>query len=143
MEQYEKLMIDLMDGFDKYLESEKSIIILEECGRKCLQNRHEKLINDAKKIYNDSKDLNDFFIKLSKIYSYLQIKDEEVAFVWDNCYCPVIGKIPAGQISPTICNCSRGWVKELIEGSIGKSVEVIIDESITNGDSRCKLRVII
>lgn len=142
MKRYEKLLIDMMDGFDTYLEPEKKVLLLEECGRKCIQDRHHKLIQDAKKLYKNSNDLKDFLGKLSKRYESLQVSDQEVAFIWDKCYCPVIGKIPVGKISPTFCNCSRGWVKELLEVAIEKPVEVIIDEAVTKGDNRCKLRVI-
>lgn len=137
------MMVNLMDGFDKHLESEKKILLLEECGRKCIQDRHENLIQKAKVLYKNSNDLEEFLGKLSKIYESLQITDDEIAFIWDKCYCPVINKIPAGKISPTFCNCSRGWVKELLEIATEKPVEVILEETVTNGNTRCKLRVII
>ncbi|HUU78361.1 MAG TPA: DUF6144 family protein [candidate division Zixibacteria bacterium] len=142
MKRYEKLLIDLMNGFDRHLESDKKILLLEECGRKCIQDRHPKLLQDAKSLYKDSSDIKDILGKLSKIYDSLHVSDEEVVFIWDKCYCPIIGEIPSGKISPTFCNCSRGWVKELIEAATKKSVEVVIDEAVTKGDSRCKLRVI-
>ncbi|NPE08456.1 MAG: hypothetical protein GNW80_09280 [Asgard group archaeon] len=143
MERCEKMMINLMDGFDKHLDPEKKILLLEECGRKCIHDRHKKLIQDAKSLYKNSNDMKEFLGKLSKIYDSLQITKEEVAFIWDKCYCPVINKIPAGKISPTFCNCSRGWVKELLETAIEKPVEVILEETVTKGNSRCKLRVLI
>lgn len=143
MKRSEKMMINLMEGFDKHLEPEKKKLLLEECGRKCIQDRHEILLQDAKMLYKNSNDMNEFLGKLSKIYESLQITDEEIAFVWEKCFCPIINKIPAGEISPTFCNCSRGWVKELLEGATEKPVEVFIDESITKGDTRCKLRIII
>ncbi|NHJ85588.1 MAG: hypothetical protein FK734_09010 [Asgard group archaeon] len=142
MEQYEKMMIHLMEGFDEHLESEKKIILLEECGRKCIQDRRVELIQDAKKAYQESNDMNDFLKRLSVIYPSLHVSDDEVAFIWEDCGCPIIGKIPPGEISPTICYCSRGWVKELLKAATGKSVEVIIDEAITKGDPHCKLRVV-
>ena len=142
MNRSEKMMINLMEGFDKHLDREKKILLLEECGRKCIQDRHEKLLQDAKLLYKNSNDMNEFLIKLSGIYESLQVSDEEIAFVWDKCYCPIINKIPKGKISPTFCNCSRGWVKELLESATNKPVEVFIDESVTKGDTRCKLRVL-
>lgn len=143
MKQFEKILIGLMDGFDRHLELDKRILILEECGRKCIQDRRKKLIKNAEIISKNSNDINDYLVQLSKVYESLHVSYEEVVFIWDKCYCPVIGKIPAGKISSTFCNCSRGWVKELVEIGAKESVEVIIDEAITKGDSRCKLRVII
>ncbi|HUT81705.1 MAG TPA: DUF6144 family protein [Candidatus Bathyarchaeia archaeon] len=143
MKQYEKMMINLMEGFDQHLEPEKKILLLEECGRKCIHDRREKLIQDAKLLYKNSNDLKDFLVKLSKIYESFHVTDEEIVFIWDKCYCPIIGKIPVGKISPTICHCSQGWVKELFESVTEKSVEVILEETITKGNSRCKLKVIL
>lgn len=123
MRRYEKMMINLMDGFDKHLEAEKKILLLEECGRKCIRDKNEKLIQNANKLYKNSNDLKDFLEKFSKIYDSLQITDDEVVIIWAKCFCPIINKIPAGKISSTYCNCSRGWVKELFEGAIEKPVE--------------------
>jgi predicted hydrocarbon binding protein len=141
LKQYEKMLINLMDGLDKHLEFEKKILLLEECGRKCIRDKNEKLIQKANKLYKNSNDLKDFLGKFSKIYDSLKITDDEIIIIWEKCLCPIINKIPTGMISSTFCNCSRGWVKELFEGAIEKPVEVILEESITKGNSRCKLRV--
>ncbi|NHJ41006.1 MAG: hypothetical protein FK731_13325 [Asgard group archaeon] len=142
MKHYEKMIVNIIDGFDEHLESEKKILLLEDCGRKCIHDRFEKLIQKANKLYKSSNDLNDFLVKFGKIYDSMQIIDDEIIIVWEKCSCPVINKIPAGKISSTFCHCSRGWVKELFEVATGKSVEVILEESITKGDSRCKVNVI-
>ena len=135
------MITNLVDEFDKHLSSEKKNLILEECGRKCIQDRHKKLLQDAKSLYKNSNDMKEFLEKLSKRYTSLHVTDEEIAFIWDKCYCPIINKIPAEKISPTYCNCSRGWVKELLENAINKPVDVFIEESVTKGNSRCKLTV--
>lgn len=143
MKRYEKMIINLMDGFDKHLEPEKKILLLEECGRKCIHDKHEKLIQNAKMLYKNSIDMKGFLGKLSKIYDSLQVTDDEVAFIWTKCGCPIINKIPKGKLSPTFCHCSQGWVKELLEVATEKSVKVFLDETITKGNTRCKLRVVI
>ncbi|NHK30348.1 MAG: hypothetical protein FK730_03290 [Asgard group archaeon] len=142
MKQYEKMLINLIEGFDKHLKPEKKILLLEECGRKCIRDTKEELIKKANKLYKNSNDLKDFLIKFSKIYDSLQIKDDEIIIIWEKCFCPVIGKIPPGKISPTFCHCSQGWVKELFEGAIEQPIDVIIEESVTKGDARCMLRVL-
>ena len=143
MRKFEKMMINLVNGFDKHLDPEKKILLLEECGRKCIRDKGERFIQNANDLYKNSKDLQDFLEKFSKIYDSLHITDDEVAVIYPKCLCPTINKIPPGKISPTYCNCSRGWVKELFESATEKAVEVFLDESITKGNTRCKLRVVI
>jgi predicted hydrocarbon binding protein len=54
-----------------------------------------------------------------------------------------VNKIPLGQLSATYCNCSRGWAKALFEGALGRPVEVVMEESIVEGDDQCKFRIIL
>jgi hypothetical protein len=57
------------------------------------------------------------------------------------CLCPIVEK-DLSDISPTYCNCSAGYVKELVERNSGlkvKSVEVL--ESIKRGGKDCRFRI--
>jgi predicted hydrocarbon binding protein len=54
-----------------------------------------------------------------------------------------VNEIPKGKLSATYCNCSRGWAKELFEGALGRTVEVIMEKSIINGDNQCKFRILL
>jgi predicted hydrocarbon binding protein len=54
-----------------------------------------------------------------------------------------VNKIPKGKLSATYCNCSRGWAKALFEGALGRTVEVIMEKSIINGDNQCKFRILL
>jgi predicted hydrocarbon binding protein len=136
------MMINLMEGFDRHLEPEKKILLLEECGRKCIRDTNEELIKNTNELYKNSNDLKDFLEEFNKLYDSLQIIDDEVIIIWEKCFCPIIGKIPPDMISSTFCHCSRGWVKELFEGAMEQPIDVIIEESITKGDSRCRLRIL-
>ncbi len=57
------------------------------------------------------------------------------------CLCPIVEKDLSG-ISPTYCNCSAGYVRELVERNSGlkvRSVEVL--ESIKRGGKDCRFRL--
>jgi hypothetical protein len=54
----------------------------------------------------------------------------------------MVNKMPEGQMSPTWCNCSVGWVKALFEGATGRSVGVILEKSVIKGDDGCRLMVV-
>jgi hypothetical protein len=57
------------------------------------------------------------------------------------CLCPMAeGQLP-GKISPTFCLCSVGYVKEMHERRLGRSVEVELVDSVLKGGSRCRFRM--
>jgi hypothetical protein len=57
------------------------------------------------------------------------------------CLCPVAEAQKAGQLSPTYCICSVGYVKELHERMLGRPVEVELVDSVLRGGKRCKFRL--
>lgn len=58
----------------------------------------------------------------------------------DQCLCPLVETKPAG-LSPTFCNCSLGYVKEMHEQIFKKPVEVELLASVLRGDPRCKFKI--
>ena len=134
----EKWITTLMSGLEKNVDEKTSARILEQCGRQC---QSQSFIKKAKGLYEKSKNIDDFLEKLGRVYKHLHREGEEVYIVYPRCYCSQVNKIPKGKLSGTYCNCSRGWAKALFEGALGRSVEVIMEKSIINGDSECKLRV--
>jgi hypothetical protein len=57
------------------------------------------------------------------------------------CLCPMAEAQKPGQISPTYCLCSVGYVKEMHERILGRPVEVELVDSVLRGGSRCKFRM--
>ena len=87
--------------------------------------------------------MEEFLNAFSKIYKNLQVNGNDIYIVYPKCYCSFVNKIPSGTLSATYCNCSRGWTKELFEKVLGRSVEVIMEESIVNGDQQCKFKIVL
>jgi len=56
------------------------------------------------------------------------------------CLCPMVESKPLG-ISPTYCQCSIGYVKEMNEQTFGRPVEVELLDSVLYGGKRCKFKV--
>ena len=56
------------------------------------------------------------------------------------CFCGLMFALPEGtNISPTYCQCSRGFVEKYWEGALGRPVEVeVVDTPITTGANECK-----
>lgn len=57
------------------------------------------------------------------------------------CLCPTAEAQKPGQISPTYCLCSVGYVKEMHERMLGRPVEVELVDSVLIGGKRCKFRM--
>ena len=128
----------LIAGLKEHVEEETAAKVLEQCGRQC---QSESFVEKAKRIYEKSEDVNEFLDKFGQVYKHLHREGNKVYIVYPKCYCSQVNKIPAGILSATYCNCSRGWVKALFEGALGQPVDVILEESIIKGDKQCRLRI--
>ena len=56
------------------------------------------------------------------------------------CLCPMVESITEG-LSPTYCQCSTGYVREMFEQATGKSVEVTLTESLKRGGKACRFLI--
>jgi hypothetical protein len=58
------------------------------------------------------------------------------------CYCSMLSKLPDDQtVSPTYCQCSRGFVEKFWEETLGRKVEVDVAETCVTGAKECKFVV--
>jgi len=134
----QKWIINLIAGLNEYVDEKTKSKILEQCGRQC---QSQTFINKARKIYQQSKDINEFLEKFGRVYKHLHREGDNVYIVYPKCYCSQVDKIPVGKLSGTYCLCSIGWAKALFEGALGRPVEVTTEKSIINGDNECKFKV--
>jgi hypothetical protein len=61
---------------------------------------------------------------------------------YPTCYCPLASEIKEA-LSPTYCNCSAGWLKEMYETVTVKPVKVEVLETIKRGGQACRFNVIL
>jgi predicted hydrocarbon binding protein len=64
----------------------------------------------------------------------------KVTLVYPECFCPLVRSDPF-RLSETYCQCSVGWVKEMLETVSGKSVQVELLKSIKRGGDCCQFVV--
>jgi predicted hydrocarbon binding protein len=134
----ENWVCTLMSGLDEQVDKEKLVKVLEQCGRQC---QSQSLIKKARRIYEQSDDVNDFLDKFGKIYKHLHRKGESIYIVYPKCYCSIVKNIAPGRLPATYCNCSRGWAKALFEGALKRPVEVTMEKSIKQGDDECRFKI--
>jgi len=134
----EKWVCNLMAGLDEHVDEETLAKVLEQCGRQC---QSQSLIKKARRIYEQSQDVNDFLNRFGKVYKHLHREGNGVYIVYPKCYCSIVSKIPSGKLSATYCSCSRGWTKALFEGALKRPIEVTMEKSIKRGDKECKFKI--
>jgi hypothetical protein len=145
---------DLMDNVDGILDDETKIKLMHACGKSC----HI----DAFGVAGDEKPTDEM---AQRWMAYLKntgceiIEDRDVTIVhysWGRdhqnpwglmikdgyCLCPIVESIPKG-LSPTFCNCSAGYVKEMFRRYIGKPIDVELVETLQTGGSDCRFKITI
>lgn len=137
MKHFHKWIKSLMDNLDEYADEETRAKVLENCGRTCISR---SFVNRAKACMKSAKDIDKFLDRLGKIWSHLQRDGNNIYVAYEKCYCPLVKTYPE-KLSPTFCNCSRGWIKELFESVLERSVDVKLEKSIRQGDDVCRFRV--
>ena len=136
----ERWICRLMAGLDEHVDKEALIKVLEQCGRQC---QSQRLIEKTRRIYEKSKNMDEFLDNFGKVYKYLHKEGNSVYIIYPRCYCSIVNKIPLGELSAAYCNCSRGWARALFEGALKRPVEVTIEKSIKRGDKQCKFKITI
>jgi predicted hydrocarbon binding protein len=136
----EKWITTLIAGLNEHVDEKTRAEILEQCGRQC---QSQSFIKKAKRIYEQTRDIDEFLETLGKDYTNLHREGDATYIIYPKCYCTQVNNIPKEELSATYCNCSRGWAKALFEGALGRPVEVLMEKSIINGDDQCKFRILL
>lgn len=132
-----KWVTNLLDALDGMVDEETRVKVLEGCGRKCIG---ESFLAKAQALAKKSKNTDEFLDKLCKVWKHLHVDKNGVFAVYEQCYCPMV-KAYKGKLSPSFCNCSVGWIKELFERSLDKPVKVEKLGTIKQGSKQCKFKI--
>lgn len=139
MKHIHKWIYTLASNLDENVTEKTKVLVLENCGRACLT---ESMKQRAKKVKQESKNVADYLVKLSKVWRHLKLRGKAVYVEYPRCYCPIVASYK-GDLPKTWCNCSRGWIKELFESSLNKPVEVKLEKSVKQGDKICRFKITI
>jgi predicted hydrocarbon binding protein len=137
MKHSHKWIAVLLEQPDSEVDAPARVRVLENCGRACIPN---SFVARARECRQQAKDMDDFLARLGKVWSHVHSEGDEVYVVYEKCYCPLVKDFP-GQLSPTWCQCSQGWVKQLFEGVLDRPVELELMRSIRQGDECCRFTV--
>ena len=138
----QKWLTALLTGLDEQVDEQTRSRLMETCGKVCAG--HHSSIDIARSVKQESKNIDEFLEKLNQQKDYWcgkWVREGDIIYsVCHECGCPLVlaGLV---ELSPTFCDCSRGWVKAVFEAALGKPVEVELTQAIGRGDKVCKFVV--
>lgn len=127
----------LMEKMDAQMDEPSRVRLMEECGRACARRGAAAGLSKAA-----GGDLDKLVSALASHVGAENAKREggAVRLRYPKCYCPLVSAgLP--RLSPTYCNCSRGWVLEVFGTVTGKPVKVEMLSSIKRGDAVCEFLI--
>ncbi|MFX0114551.1 MAG: hypothetical protein ACFFB3_08385, partial [Candidatus Hodarchaeota archaeon] len=112
----------LLEGIDAYVDQETKAKIFEKCGRNCARKHTVAMF---KKAWKETQDLEKFVAVIDErmgAETQWQLKGNELHISYNRCFC----FLPALKLvnTPSLCNCSPGWIKENLEMALNKPIEV-------------------
>jgi hypothetical protein len=133
-----KLLTRFMEDIDAQLDESQRVALMEARGRSCARLGPVRMAEAHKG------NLDAFIESLSRHMGPdgLRREGNVVKVKYPRCYCPLASEIKE-PLSPTYCNCSVGWLKELYETVIGKPVKVEVIETVKRGGQACRFNVIL
>ncbi len=118
------LMVSLDDRVDDKIKTQ----LMERCGHACAL--HHGSTETVKTIQREVKDIDELLDELNQQKNFWcgkWVRDGDTIFsICEVCGCPLIiaGLV---ELSPTLCLCSRGWIKAVFETALGSPVKVELE----------------
>ncbi len=141
----------IMQQLDANLDPATRQAVMEKCGQACYEGAHGKRSSEKATAEQAARFL-DGMRKYLGTDGVKQVAGETVVYfkykgnpqglkVADGyCLCPILEDAPKG-ISPTYCQCSVGYVREIFERGVGKPARVELTDSVLRGGKTCSFTV--
>lgn len=131
----------LLTGLVAKVDVETRARLLAACGQTCAI--HHGDLAEATRLKNTAGGIDALLVELNHQVGWCgewHREGDTITSVCETCGCPLVreGLI---ELSPTFCECSRGFVQALFETALGKSVAVELQQAIGRGDPVCRFEV--
>lgn len=141
MELFREWVETLLSTLEVRVDEDTRAELIEPCGQACAL--HWSDIEKARAIKDSAKEIDELLDKLNQQIPWCGswVRDGDIiTSVCRQCGCPLV-RAGLVKLSPTFCNCSRGWVKAVFETILGRPVEVELEQAIGRGDQVCRFVV--
>jgi predicted hydrocarbon binding protein len=132
----------MMEALDQAVDEPTRQAIMQACGRQCISTN---TLNKARKLSKAAPDLDDLLAQLNQAHiggGHLHREGGVIHAAYDRCYCGSVSHAKE-PLSPTYCQCSCGWYRQLFETLLERSVTVELVSSIIQGDESCRFKIMI
>jgi len=150
---------DVMKELDKVADSNQKYEILSNCAHEFSQKRIDKL----REIYVKTGDIDIVLEKIHDDYLWYENPTRKGNVIYTTkipynlegyknaktldekkskyCHCSLVRDHWDEGISPTFCNCSAGWYRQIWEGILKKPVRIEILKTLLKGDEICEFAI--
>ena len=127
-----------MQSLDAQIDEPRRLALMEARGRSCARGGAIKLAEASKGNVDKL---------LSSLAGHLgpegaRREGNVVTIAYPTCFCPLVSEVKE-ELSPTYCQCSVGWLKEMFETVSGKPVKVEALETVKRGGRTCRFNVVL
>jgi len=141
-----------MDRLDSLVDEETRTRIMVGCGHGCAA-MNSSVIDDVKARRKRYESVDDFLdaeimnpdrgTRLAREGGMLiQYYTPHTYAEGLRCYCSLVSALPADEtISPTYCNCAKGYVERFWEGVLERPVRVELVRSRMSGADECEFKI--
>ncbi|MGA9349561.1 MAG: DUF6144 family protein [Anaerolineae bacterium] len=142
IELFREWVATLMSTLEVQVGEDTRAELMEPCGQACAL--HHGSIEQAIAIKHSAREIDELLDKLNQQEGFWcgsWVRDGDTIYsVCEYCGCPLV-RAGLVRLSPTFCNCSRGWVKAVFETILARPVEVELEQAIGRGDQVCRFSV--
>jgi predicted hydrocarbon binding protein len=142
---------EAMERLDKAADKKTRSRVMEECGRSCAEASEtiQRAVAKRKKY----KSLDEFLeAEKRKLLPGMRLEREgkvlyQYYMPWAfsrsmRCFCSLLSGLPAEEtVSPTYCQCSRGFALKMWESLLGRPVKVDVVATAVSGAKECKFKI--
>ena len=133
----------LVSGLHAEVDEETAARVMEHCGRACAA--HFGSVAAVETLRRDLEGIDELLDGLNQQEDFWcgrWVRDGEViTSVCESCGCPLV-QTGWVEVSPTLCQCSRGWVRAVFEAVLDRPVRVDLQQAIGRGDDVCRYVVV-
>lgn len=130
----------MMTVLDRSFDEPIRRAVMEACGRRCLG---DSVLARALLLQRKARDLNELLIRLNEAHiggGHLRLEADAIFATYDRCFCGSVSRTTE-PFSPTYCQCSCGWFRQLFASLLQRPVEVELLGSIIQGEKTCRFMI--
>lgn len=139
MDQARHWIRNVVTNLANHPDSSVAVEVLEACGRRCASGWAALQADECRATVGPEASEAELVDALAGRLHTVRRDGQNAYFEYGECYCDLAKSTP--EMPPAYCNCSMGWVREVMEHLLGRPVSVTLERSVLRGDTSCLFMV--